>query len=184
MIEAINEALEVAMLERDPDVMVLRRGCRLFRRRLPRDCGLQAKHGKTTRVSIRRSPRCGIIGVAVGMGVLTACARCPKSSSPTTSIPARPARQRGGTVALSLGGRVHRADHRARARSAAASSAGRRIRSRPEAIFAHISGHEDRECLRTPYDAKGLLIAAIEDNDPVIFLRAQADLQRAVRRAL
>jgi 2-oxoisovalerate dehydrogenase E1 component subunit beta len=39
----------------------------------------------------------------------------------------------------------------------------------PEALFAHISG------LKTvipsnPYDAKGLLIAAIEDNDPVMFL--------------
>src|SRR3546814_7416437 len=39
----------------------------------------------------------------------------------------------------------------------------------PEAIFAHITG------LKTiipsnPYDAKGLLIAAIEEDDPVIFL--------------
>jgi len=39
----------------------------------------------------------------------------------------------------------------------------------PEAIFAHVSG------LKTvipsnPYDAKGLLISAIEDNDPVMFL--------------
>ena len=39
----------------------------------------------------------------------------------------------------------------------------------PEALFTHVSG------LKTvvpsnPYDAKGLLIAAIEDNDPVIFL--------------
>ena len=38
----------------------------------------------------------------------------------------------------------------------------------PEALFTHVSG------LKTvvpsnPYDAKGLLIAAIEDNDPVIF---------------
>jgi 2-oxoisovalerate dehydrogenase E1 component beta subunit len=39
----------------------------------------------------------------------------------------------------------------------------------PEALFTHVAG------LKTivpsnPYDAKGLLIAAIEDNDPVIFL--------------
>src|SRR6266849_6118133 len=39
----------------------------------------------------------------------------------------------------------------------------------PEALFTHVAG------LKTvvpsnPYDAKGLLIASIEDNDPVIFL--------------
>ena len=39
----------------------------------------------------------------------------------------------------------------------------------PEALFTHVAG------LKTvvpsnPYDAKGLLIAAIEDDDPVIFL--------------
>jgi len=39
----------------------------------------------------------------------------------------------------------------------------------PEALFTHIAG------LKTiipsnPYDAKGMLIAAIEDNDPVLFL--------------
>ena len=39
----------------------------------------------------------------------------------------------------------------------------------PEALFAHVAG------LKTvipsnPYDAKGLLIASIEDNDPVIFM--------------
>jgi 2-oxoisovalerate dehydrogenase E1 component beta subunit len=33
-----------------------------------------------------------------------------------------------------------------------------------------------------PYDAKGLLIAAIEDPGPGALLRAQADLQRPVRR--
>src|SRR4030088_698386 len=38
----------------------------------------------------------------------------------------------------------------------------------PEALFAHVAG------LKTvipsnPYDAKGLLIAAIEDDDPVLF---------------
>ena len=39
----------------------------------------------------------------------------------------------------------------------------------PEALFTHVAG------LKTvvpsnPYDAKGLLLAAIEDDDPVIFL--------------
>ena len=50
----------------------------------------------------------------------------------------------------------------------------------PEAMFTQVCG------LRTvmpsnPYDAKGLLIAAIENDDPVIFLE-QAPVQRPLRR--
>ncbi len=39
----------------------------------------------------------------------------------------------------------------------------------PEAIYAHIPGVKV-VCPSTPYDTKGLLLAAIEDPDPVIFL--------------
>jgi len=38
----------------------------------------------------------------------------------------------------------------------------------PEGIFTHVAGLKT-VIPSTPYDAKGLLIAAIEDNDPVIF---------------
>ena len=38
----------------------------------------------------------------------------------------------------------------------------------PEGIFTHVSGMKT-VIPATPYDAKGLLIAAIEDNDPTIF---------------
>ena len=38
----------------------------------------------------------------------------------------------------------------------------------PEAIFTHVAGLKT-VIPATPYDAKGLLIAAIEDNDPVVF---------------
>jgi len=38
----------------------------------------------------------------------------------------------------------------------------------PEAIFTHVSGLKT-VIPSTPYDAKGLLISCIEDNDPVIF---------------
>ena len=40
---------------------------------------------------------------------------------------------------------------------------------RPEALFTHVAGIKT-VIPSTPYDAKGLLIAAIEDDDPVIFL--------------
>ena len=39
----------------------------------------------------------------------------------------------------------------------------------PEALFAHVCGMKT-VMPSNPYDAKGLLIAAIEDDDPVIFL--------------
>jgi len=39
----------------------------------------------------------------------------------------------------------------------------------PEAMFTHVSGLKT-VIPSTPYDAKGLLIASIEDNDPVLFL--------------
>jgi 2-oxoisovalerate dehydrogenase E1 component beta subunit len=38
----------------------------------------------------------------------------------------------------------------------------------PEALFAHIAGIKT-VIPSNPYDAKGLLIAAIEDPDPVVF---------------
>ena len=63
----------------------------------------------------------------------------------------------------------------------------RRHLRRPDAqpvagsLFTHIAGLKV-VIPSTPYDAKGLLIAAIEDPDPVHLLRAQAHLQRPVRR--
>jgi 2-oxoisovalerate dehydrogenase E1 component beta subunit len=39
----------------------------------------------------------------------------------------------------------------------------------PEALFTHVAGLKT-VIPATPYDAKGLLISAIEDDDPVIFL--------------
>src|SRR5215467_643184 len=39
----------------------------------------------------------------------------------------------------------------------------------PEALFAHVAGLKT-VIPSTPYDAKGLLISAIEDDDPIIFL--------------
>ncbi|MEX6860494.1 alpha-ketoacid dehydrogenase subunit beta, partial [Pseudomonas aeruginosa] len=38
----------------------------------------------------------------------------------------------------------------------------------PEGLFTHMSGIKT-VIPSTPYDAKGLLIAAIEDNDPTLF---------------
>ena len=51
---------------------------------------------------------------------------------------------------------------------AAAFSAARPTASRPESLFTHIAGLKV-VIPSNPHDAKGLLIAAIEDPDPVIF---------------
>ena len=69
---------------------------------------------------------------------------------------------------LSFGRRVHLPDHGAVAVRRRNLRRARRIRSRPKASSRMSSG------LKTvipsnPYDAKGLLIAAIEDPDPVLF---------------
>ena len=52
----------------------------------------------------------------------------------------------------------------------------------PEALFTHVCG------LRTvlpsnPYDAKGLLISSIENDDPVIFLEYAVDVAAACRES-
>ena len=39
----------------------------------------------------------------------------------------------------------------------------------PEALFTHVCGLKT-VMPSTPFDAKGLLIASVEDDDPVIFL--------------
>ena len=110
----------------------------------------------------------GIIGVAVGMGayglrpvaeiqfgdyvypgldqLISEAARLRYRSSGEFTAPI--------TVRMPVGGGIH---------------GGQTHSQSPEAIFTHVCG------LKTvvpsnPYDAKGLLIAAIEDDDPVIFL--------------
>ena len=51
----------------------------------------------------------------------------------------------------------------------------------PESQFTHTPGLKVAYC-STPYNAKGLLISAIECNDPVIFFEPQEVLPRSVLR--
>jgi 2-oxoisovalerate dehydrogenase E1 component beta subunit len=165
MIEAINDALDI-MLSRDPDVIVLGEDVGFFGGVFRATAGLQEKHGKT-RVFDTPITECGIIGVAVGMGayglrpvpeiqfadyiypaldqLVSEAARLRYRSAGDFIAPMTVRSPFGGGI---FGGQTHSQS--------------------PEGIFTHCSGLKT-VIPATPYDAKGLLIAAIEDNDPVIF---------------
>jgi 2-oxoisovalerate dehydrogenase E1 component beta subunit len=165
MIEAINDALDV-MLARDPDVIVMGEDVGYFGGVFRATAGLQAKHGKR-RVFDTPITECGIIGVAVGMGayglrpvpeiqfadyiypaldqLVSEAARLRYRSACDFISPMTVRSPFGGGI---FGGQTHSQS--------------------PEGIFTHVSGVKT-VIPATPYDAKGLLIAAIEDNDPTIF---------------
>ena len=165
MIQAINSAMDV-MMARDPDVVVMGEDVGYFGGVFRATAGLQSKYGKT-RVFDTPISECGIIGVAVGMGayglrpvpeiqfadyiypgldqLVSEAARLRYRSAGEFISPITVRSPFGGGI---FGGQTHSQS--------------------PEAIFAHISGVKT-VIPSTPYDAKGLLIAAIEDNDPVVF---------------
>ena len=165
MIEAINEALAI-MLERDPDVVIFGEDVGYFGGVFRATAGLQKRFGKT-RVFDTPINECGIIGVAVGMGayglrpvpeiqfadyiypgfdqLASEAARLRYRSAGEFIAPMTVRSPYGGGI---FGGQTHSQS--------------------PEAIFTHVSGLKV-VIPSTPHDAKGLLIAAIEDNDPVIF---------------
>mgnify|MGYP003115009865 CR=1 FL=1 len=165
MIEAINDALDI-MLERDPDVIVLGEDVGFFGGVFRCTAGLQEKYGKT-RVFDTPISECGIIGVAVGMGayglrpvpeiqfadyiypgldqLVSEAARLRYRSAAEFIAPMTVRAPFGGGI---FGGQTHSQS--------------------PEALFTHVSGLKTI-VPSTPHDAKGLLIAAIEDNDPCIF---------------
>lgn len=165
MIEAINSALDV-MLDRDPDVILLGEDIGYFGGVFRCTAGLQEKYGKT-RVFDTPISECGIIGVAVGMGAY--------GLRPVPEIQFADYIYPGLDQLISEAARL-------RYRSAAEFIAPMTVRSpfgggifggqthsqSPEAIFTHVAGLKT-VVPATPYDAKGLLISCIEDNDPVIF---------------
>jgi 2-oxoisovalerate dehydrogenase E1 component beta subunit len=166
MIQAINSAMDV-MLTRDPDVLIFGEDVGYFGGVFRATDGLMAKHG-ATRCFDTPISESGIVATAIGMGayglrpvveiqfsdyilpaydqLVSEAARLRYRSGGDFWAPITVRSPYGGGI---FGGQTHSAS--------------------PEAIFTHVSG------LKTvipsnPYDAKGLLIAAIEDDDPVIFL--------------
>ncbi len=166
MVQAIRSALDV-MLARDENVVVFGEDVGYFGGVFRCTEGLQAKYG-TSRVFDTPIAEGGIVGIAVGMAayglrpvpeiqfadymypgydqIVSAAARLRYRSAGQFIAPL--------TIRMPCGGGIY---------------GGQTHSQSPEALFTHVCG------LRTvmpsnPYDAKGLLIASIECNDPVIFL--------------
>ncbi|MFD1765694.1 alpha-ketoacid dehydrogenase subunit beta [Sphingorhabdus buctiana] len=165
MIEAINNALDI-MLERDRDVVLMGEDIGYFGGVFRATAGLQKKYGKT-RVFDTPISECGIIGAGVGMAayglrpvpeiqfadyiypgldqLVSEAARLRYRSAGDFICPMTVRSPFGGGI---FGGQTHSQS--------------------PESLFTHVCGIKT-VVPSNPYDAKGLLIAAIEDNDPVIF---------------
>jgi 2-oxoisovalerate dehydrogenase E1 component beta subunit len=165
MIDAIRSALDVLM-DKDPNVIVLGEDIGYFGGVFRCTDGLQRKYGEH-RVIDAPIAEGGIIGAAIGMGVngLRPVAEIqfadyiyPGFDQIVSELARLRYRSCGEffspvTIRTPCGGGIR---------------GGQTHSQSPEAIFAHVSG------IRTvmpsnPYDAKGLLISAIESDDPVIF---------------
>lgn len=166
MIQALRSALDV-MMGRDDNVIVYGEDVGYFGGVFRVTEGLQAKYGKTRCFDAPISES-GIVGTAIGMAayglrpaveiqfadyvypaydqIVSELARLRHRSAGDFFAPI--------TIRMPCGGGIY---------------GGQTHSQSPEGIFTHVSG------LRTvmpsnPIDAKGLLIASIECDDPVIFL--------------
>src|SRR6476659_11090787 len=165
MIEAIRDAMDVTMA-RDDNVVVFGEDVGYFGGVFLCTEGLQRKYGPD-RAFDTPIAEAGILATAIGMGVyglrpvveiqfadyiypatdqlVSTAARLRYRSAGEFNAPITIRSPYGGGI---FGGQTHSQS--------------------PEALFTHVCG------IKTvipshPYDAKGLLIAAIEDDDPVIF---------------
>ena len=165
IVQAVNSALDV-MLARDPDVLIFGEDVGYFGGVFRATEGLQRRHG-LTRVFDTPIAEAGIMGIAVGMAayglrpvvevqfadyiypatdqLISEAARLRYRSGGEFTAPLTVRTPYGGGI---FGGQTHSQS--------------------PEAIFTHVAGIKT-VIPSNPYDAKGLLISAIEEDDPVIF---------------
>ena len=165
MIQALNSAMDI-MLGRDPSVVLMGEDIGYFGGVFRVTEGLQRKYGEH-RVLDTPIAEGGIVAAAIGMGVnglrpvaeiqfadyiypgfdqiVSELARLRYRSAGEFFAPVTIRTPCGGGI---RGGQTHSQS--------------------PEGIFTHVSGIKV-VMPSNPYDAKGLLITAIEDDDPVIF---------------
>lgn len=177
MVQAINLALDQA-LERDPRVLIFGEDVGLNGGVFRVTDNLQAKYGEE-RVFDTPIAEAGIIGTAVGMAVyglrpIAEMQFAGFSFLGFNQIASQAARMRyrsGGTYTVPM---VIRAPFGGGVRTPEFHS------DNYEAIFMHLQGIKV-VIPSGPYDAKGLLHAAIEDPDPVFFLE-HMKLYRSLRQ--
>ncbi|MBP6012943.1 MAG: alpha-ketoacid dehydrogenase subunit beta [Alphaproteobacteria bacterium] len=165
MIQALNSAMDV-MLNKDPDVLIFGEDVGYFGGVFRATDGLQKKHG-VQRCFDSPIGESGIVATAIGMGafglrpvieiqfadyiypaydqIVSAAARLRYRSAGDFTSPITLRSPYGGGI---FGGQTHSQS--------------------PEALFTHVCGIKT-VIPSNPYDAKGLLISAIEDDDPVMF---------------
>ena len=165
MIQALNSAHHV-MMERDPACVVLGEDIGYFGGVFRVTEGLQKKFGKQRAFDSPISEN-GIVAIAIGMAayglrpvaeiqfadyiypgfdqIVSEAAKMRYRSAGEWHLPMVIRTPYGGGI---FGGQTHSQS--------------------PEALFTHVAGIKT-VIPSNPYDAKGLLIAAIEDNDPVVF---------------
>ncbi|MDR3509600.1 MAG: alpha-ketoacid dehydrogenase subunit beta [Caulobacteraceae bacterium] len=166
MVQALNSAMDV-LLSRDPDVLIFGEDVGYFGGVFRVTEGLQKRHG-LTRCFDTPIGEAGIVAMGIGMAayglrpiieiqfadyiypaydqIVSEAARLRYRSGGDFTAPITVRTPYGGGI---FGGQTHSQS--------------------PEALFTHVAG------LKTvipsnPYDAKGLLISAVECDDPVIFL--------------
>ncbi len=166
MIQALNSALDT-MMSRDPNVLTFGEDVGYFGGVFRVTEHLQEKYG-AKRCFDAPINETGIAGAAIGMAVyglrpvieiqfadymypaydqlVSEAARIRYRSAADYTVPL--------TVRMPYGGGIY---------------GGQTHSQSPEALFTHVAGLKT-VIPSTPYDAKGLLISAIEDDDPVIFL--------------
>lgn len=165
MIQALNSAMDITM-SRDPNVMVMGEDVGYFGGVFRCTEGLYEKYGAHRALDTPIAEG-GIVGTAIGMGVnglrpvveIQFADYIYPGFDQIVSELARLRHRSGGeyfsplTIRTPCGGGIR---------------GGQTHSQSPEGIFTHVCG------LKTvmpsnPYDAKGLLISAIEDDDPVVF---------------
>ena len=165
MIQALNSAMDI-MLGRDPHVVILGEDVGYFGGVFRATEGLQRKHGEH-RVIDAPIAEGGIVGAAIGMGVngLRPVAEIQFADyiypgfDQIVSELARLRYRTGGdffapvTIRTPCGGGIR---------------GGQTHSQSPEGVFTHVCGLKVI-MPSNPFDAKGLLISAIEDDDPVVF---------------